>query len=476
MVRWRSKFPELPHFGDQFEMRSRAARLTCSAAAWIALAAAALFVVQSEKQIAARADGVRAFDQHAREAAGSLGDVRAAQQAYVAAGQDNAFWMPKVASMADRVRAAVSGLRDAATDATARAALDQAANTIAMFGDIDKRAREYLKSNQPLMAADVIFTEGGEAAATAARSVEAARLAERRAADAADAAKRGREAMAIGGAAALAAVIVLLLVPAGMQFRWQADTTYETTGGRSDVTYAMNNGRRADGSYGASGGGNAEKLVDVDEWASPAHPAHLTVSAPSDHVDAPGTLAPGTLAPGTLAPSTQHPAPSTPMSHPATMIKAAADLATDFGRVRDLDDLARILARTAEALEATGLVVWMGTLTGDDLRPFLAHGYSEQTLARIAPVSRTDDNAAAAAYRSGQLQIVVSKPGASGAIVAPILVPGGCIGALSAEFLGGETSESVQSFATIVAAHLATVLPTAPAESIEQKAAGVAHL
>jgi hypothetical protein len=101
----------------------------------------------------------------------------------------------------------------------------------------------------------------------------------------------------------------------------------------------------------------------------------------------------------------------------------------------------------------------------------LAHGYSEQTLARIAPVARTDDNAAAAAYRSGVLQIVLSKPGSSGAIVAPILVPGGCIGALSAEFRGGEASESVQAFAAIVAAQLAMVLSTAPSESIDAKAA-----
>jgi hypothetical protein len=453
MVLWRSKLPELPQFGDFFEMRSRSARLTCGVVALIALAAAALFVVQSENQIAARTTGVRAFDQHAREAAGSLGDVRAAQQAYVAAGQDNTFWMPKVASMAAQVTAAVAGLRETATDATARAALDQAVNTIAMFGDIDKRAREYLKSNQPLMAADVIFTEGGEAAGTAARSVEGARLAERQAADVADASVRRREAMVLAGAAAFAALIVLMLVPAGLQFRLPAEMSYGVAGIRGDTAYEANDGRSPNGTRDASNG--RDTLVDPDEWAGSARPAP----------NAPGTLAPGTLAPSTLAPSTQSP-------HPAhTMIKAAAELATDFGRVRDLDDLARILARTADALDATGLVVWMGTLNGDDLRPLLAHGYSEQTLARIAPVARTDDNAAAAAYRSGQLQIVVSKPGASGAIVAPILVSGGCIGALSAEFRGGETSESVQSFATIVAAHLATVLPATPPETIEPETA-----
>jgi len=156
------------------------------------------------------------------------------------------------------------------------------------------------------------------------------------------------------------------------------------------------------------------------------------------------------------------------------MMKQAAELATDFGLVRDLADLERLLGRSADAMEATGLLVWMGSTSGDELRPLLAHGYSDQTLARIAPVARTDTNAAAAAYRSGQMQIVLSKPGGSGALVAPILTPGGCIGALCAEFRGAETSETVQAFTTIVAGHLATVLATTPAESIEPRAAAQA--
>jgi hypothetical protein len=156
------------------------------------------------------------------------------------------------------------------------------------------------------------------------------------------------------------------------------------------------------------------------------------------------------------------------------MIKSAADLATDFGRVRDLEDLQRLLGRVATAMEATGLLVWVGSISGEDLRPLIAHGYNEQTLARIAPVARTDTNAAAAAYRSGQLQIVVSKPGVNGALVAPILVPGGCIGAFSAEFRGAETSETVQAFTTIVAGYLATVLGTSPADSVEPAAAAQA--
>ena len=63
-------------------------------------------------------------------------------------------------------------------------------------------------------------------------------------------------------------------------------------------------------------------------------------------------------------------------------------LATDFGRVRDLEELTRILGRAADILDASGLMVWMGIATGGDLRPVLAHGYSSQMVARIPPVAR----------------------------------------------------------------------------------------
>ena len=51
-----------------------------------------------------------------------------------------------------------------------------------------------MTSGQQLMAADVIFTEGSDAAATAGRQVETARLAEHQAFDR----DRGRDAAAAG--------------------------------------------------------------------------------------------------------------------------------------------------------------------------------------------------------------------------------------------------------------------------------------
>jgi hypothetical protein len=113
-------------------------------------------------------------------------------------------------------------------------------------------------------------------------------------------------------------------------------------------------------------------------------------------------------------------------------------------------------------MDASGLVVWLGSTEGADLQPVVAHGYSPQTVARMPAVSRSDNNAAAAAYRTGLPQIVRSTSGQgrgpgrpNGAIVAPMLAADGCIGALSAEIrAGGEESDRTRALVAIVAAQL----------------------
>ena len=90
--------------------------------------------------------------------------------------------MSKVTASTEAVNAALAALRQAATP-VARTAIEEATATAAEFGSIDRRVREYLTSGQPLMGADVIFTEGSDAAATAGRQVETARLAEHQAFD-----------------------------------------------------------------------------------------------------------------------------------------------------------------------------------------------------------------------------------------------------------------------------------------------------
>jgi hypothetical protein len=103
----------------------------------------------------------------------------------------------------------------------------------------------------------------------------------------------------------------------------------------------------------------------------------------------------------------------------APVLKAAAQLCTDFARLRDVRDLQQLLARAGDVMDAAGLVVWLGSADGAELQPVLSHGYSDETRARLSNLPRAANNAAAAAYRSGALQIVLSpQDGAKGAIVA----------------------------------------------------------
>jgi hypothetical protein len=409
-------------------MRSRAARWTFVTVAWIAIVAAAAFLFTTHKQIAAAADAARAVDLHAREADAALAEARVAQQAYVATGQGVQFWMPKVASTTEATTDALKAVRESATSAAAKGEIDEATAAMHDFAEVDKRARDYIHAGQTLMAGDVIYTEGSQAIASAMRHVEMARQAERQAFDASEASLEKNEAIAIASAAGLAGLVLLLLAPAAASE--EGDPALHI-GSPTPMTSRV----------GSTLG------IDSDEGiVSHARPASTQAAAP-----APGIR------------------PPTPPAHARSpiVLKAAADLATDFGRVRDAEELGRLLERAAEIIDASGLVVWMGDTTGGDLRAVLSHGYPPDVLARMPSVPRGADNAAATAYRTGAMQIVPQRPGTkAGAIVAPILAAEGCIGALAAEINdGGEGSEAVQAVSTIVAAHLASALAGASIES-----------
>ena len=385
-------------------MRSRVARLSCGLMAIVVMAAAAFFLFNSERRIAEMRTRVRAFDLSARDVSASVADLRAAQQAYVAAGQGVGFWMPRVAELTSRTQESLNSLLASTTAPAARQALDEASATLAEFGDIDKRARDYVRTGQPLMAGDVIFTEGADAASRAGRSVESARLAEHGQLDADEAAARRYEAAALGGAAGLAGItlLVLGLVPPR----------------------------------------EAPEAVDA-----PIDDSRLIAPTPVEPVPSPRPVSP--------------------------ILKTAAQLCTDFGAAQDDNDLRLLLSRFADIIDASGVVVWLSTADGTTLRPVLTHGYSKEAIARLPAVPRSADNAAAAAFRTGELQIVPSTPGGpTGAVVAPIVSARGCVGALSAEIReGGEGSESVDALMTILASQLAGVVAGPTEEVNGQRAA-----
>src|SRR5262249_55597299 len=152
----------------------------------------------------------------------------------------------------------------------------EAASTIADFQSVDKRARDYLKSGQSLMAGDVIFTEGGQTATAAGHQVEAARLAESESVDRLEAAAQKDRLPVLGGPVALTGIIILLLVPR-------------------------------------------------------PRPSNAQTEKPQTSHDALG------LSKTVASPET--PAAPPPVRPVSEVLRAAAELCTDFGRVRNLSDL-----------------------------------------------------------------------------------------------------------------------------------------
>jgi hypothetical protein len=408
---------------------SRALRLLLTAMSCIAIGATAMFVVSSEQQLSQRQAAMRAFDLRAREITDALADLRMAQQAYVAAGQGVAFWTPKVDQTMDTIAGSLSTLQQAATDTTSKRVLDEAATALGEFSTVDKRVRSYLTSGAQLMAADIVFTEGGETAATAAREVERARLQERQALETFDAWRRKQEAMTIAATGGLLLFVIAVLAMRPARAPRQSDSAAART--------AAGRGVRPSG--------------DATDDGLVMRPIGRPAPKPGEATAVPAEISPHAAAP---------------------MIKAAAQLCTEIGRVGDTAELKTLLGRAADLLDASGLMLWMATASGAELRPALAHGYDPQTVARIPPVARSAGNAAAAAFRTATLQIVVARPGSSkGAIVAPVLSADGCIGVLSAEMRdGAEASETVQAVAALIAAQLAGVVASTPAPAEDRAA------
>lgn len=389
-------------------MRSSAVRLTLAAVAWLSLGVAAFLVVQSERSISSRRSTLRAFDQHARELSDVLARARVAQQAYVAEGQGSGFWMPELAKLVESATTGLSNLREGAIGPDTGAAIDEARTQLDAFGEVDRRAREYLNGGQMLMAADVIFTEGGGAVANAGRQVQEAADAEHRAADQFEASQRRLEGIALAGAAGLSALILTAL--------------------------ALVRPRDPAASDGAAEGS-----------------AILAIGGPASAAATEAAIA---LRPAEPLPLEDDPA-----------LGEAAGICTDLGRISHPDALPAILARAADTMGASSLILWMGDTAGAELKPAVAHGYNAQALGRMRAIPRLADNAIAAAYRTGTVQTVASRAiGSPGAIITPLLTQAGCVGALTAEVpIGVETSERAQALSSLYAAQLATIL--GPTES-----------
>ncbi len=369
----------------------------------------------------------RAFDARAWALALSLADLRAAQQAYVAAGQDAAYWMADAAERIADVTAGLSDLTAAATRPVTRDALAEAASRVAALARMDARARDHAAAGEAVMASDLIFADGLELSRSAAEHLERARSVEREARDG-DVGVRERSRSLAAGAALGAGVLFALLLSPLPPARPRAESAPA----------------RPEGDQAA-------------EDSAPALPeGRLFLDADADS----GTAAAAEADPG-------------PPDAPAPDLRSAADLCTDLGRSASADELPLLLARVAQLLNASGVIVWVRDGTGAALRPAVSHGYPPAALARLGTIACDGDNVTAAAYREARMRVVPADGETPGVIAAPLASSQDNPGIMTLEVSGGwETSEAVQSTTTIIAAQLATLVAADPASESADQAHG----
>ena len=367
------------------------------------------------QRIAQAHEAGRAFDAGAWGLRLSLADLRAAQQAYVAAGQDRDYWVADVATRIKELTVELATLSSMSTLPASAAALDEAASLMEALLRMDERARDHAAAGEELMASDLIFADGLDLGRSAADEIERARRIEREAGDNAARGRRQLQLLAVGGAAGAGVLFALLVSP--------------FPAGRPTAT------PDAPGDPATEG---------VREPAPPEGRLFLDLEPEQGDPPAAAETVSG----------------RTPI---APDLRLAADLCTDLGRSANAAELPPLLARAAQLLNASCVIVWVRDGTGNALRPAIAHGYPAAALARLGTIRCDSDNVTAAAYRDERLQVIPGDAGAPGALVAPLASAEDRAGVVTLEVNDGwETSAAVQSTATIIAAQLATLVAADP--------------
>lgn len=408
-------------------MKHMAVRVTLLVLFLAASAGAGYFLWTSEMRLRAGADAASRVDANAGAAARAMLDLRASQQAYVAAGQGEPFWIEKVAADLPDLKASIAGLRAQAVTPRAHTAADTALAVLDDFEQMDGRVREYARNDQRLLASDLIFSDGLEMSASVLAALDEARDAERQAHDALTRETRRAELAALGGLAALGLLVILLLLPVSR--------------------------------------------AKLQTAPAPVAAAATRAAALSDPLDL--VLALDEYPPTRERAPVQAPPEPTPAAPPPVDLDGIAAVCTELARVLDTRSLPSILERAAAALDASGIVVWIADPEGRELAPIVAHGYSPQLLSRLGNLAREAQNATAAAFRTGLVQTVAADAVSNGAIAAPLVTPNGAVGVMAAEVKNeGEKQPARLAAATIVAAQLATLV--GPPVSRTQRKADVA--
>ena len=145
----------------------------------------------------------------------TLADVRAGQFAYVARGQGEAFWMSRVESLMPALRKQTSEFGAFLTSPAAQSAFESASAALENFRTVDAKVKEFVQSGSPLLAGDMIFSDGLESTATAMSQITSALNEELQHGNSALAALRTRQLAVLGGGFAVIFLMMMGLAITG---------------------------------------------------------------------------------------------------------------------------------------------------------------------------------------------------------------------------------------------------------------------
>jgi len=407
-------------------------RLTLLLVCLAAFGDAAYLTWSSEQQSHQIVSTGRQFDSAARAAAVNVADLRAAQQAYVAVGQGQDFWFARVTAIAKELGDNLSYLKSIASQPAVPQALDDASAALQDFEQMDRRARDYARGRQVTAASNLVYTEGVDLTRKAGDALARAIDAELSGEDGTVAAARRRALYAFGTAAGLSTLGLLLLLPVGSK----PDAAAAAIPARVQAEPP---------SLG---------LDDLDDFGVVSHATRAPAATSGAEVDAKARPAAASKFPppkplvGKVVPP-----------KPLVDLGSVASICGELARVADMKALPELLTRAAGVLDASGIIVWIADPDGRELSPILVHGYPPQLATRLGTLARDAENVTAAALRTGLLQIMKGDAISNGAIAAPLVSAGGCVGVMAAEVKnGGEQQELLQAAATIIASQLATLV------------------
>ena len=375
----------------------------------------------------------------------ALASLRAVQSTYVPGTQTLEAAFGRATELLDTMESTLQARQKTAANPELAARYDAALQGLAELRNADVRARAAARQGDGPGASHIIVTEGAQSADKFSAEIARDRALEQQL----SAASTSRLSMLRIAATALA-LLLLVGVSAAM-----ARALALILAKRSSSTAQMIKDLPPPVKTGPLSIGQVHAAVAA---ATPSAGSAVVASTPTPApTPAPGTPTQVVAAAAAIKPAT---------------LAATAELCGDLARLLDGRDVPHLLARASAVLDAKGIMIWAPDAASEELRPSLAHGYSEKVLRKLQPLAMADENITSQTFRTMKPQWINNNHGGeSMAIAVPLISPEGCVGVMAAEIRHNRSQADVMALARIIAAQFASIIgPAAADESLSKVA------